>query len=148
MRCIAGADLRHLRRGSHGDRAFLPRVRGAGSTGTSTSRPPGAAPVRKTVTVIFADLAGSTTSRNRSTPRRRARSSADTTPAAADRERHRAGVTKYIGDGFMAVWGVPEIGPEDAAHAVDAAVELQERFVDLAAQVAETPGRNSLCASR
>ena len=49
-------------------------------------------------------------------------------------------MTKYIGDGFMAVWGVPEIGPEDAAHAVDAAVELQERFVDLAAQVAETHG--------
>ncbi len=38
----------------------------------------------------------------------------------------------------MAVWGVPEIGPTTLSHAVDAAVELQERFVDLAAQVAET----------
>ena len=53
-------------------------------------------------------------------------------------DRHRAGVTKYIGDGFMAVWGVPEVGADDAAHAVDAAVELQERFVDLAAHVAKT----------
>ena len=49
-------------------------------------------------------------------------------------------MTKYIGDGFMAVWGVPEIGPDDAVRAVDAAVELQERFVDLAAQVTETHG--------
>ena len=49
-------------------------------------------------------------------------------------------MTKYIGDGFMAVWGVPEIGPDDAAHAVDAAVELQERFVDFASQVTEAHG--------
>src|SRR4029079_9438658 len=40
----------------------------------------------------------------------------------------------------MAVWGVPEIGADDAANAVDAAVELQEHFVDLAARVAETHG--------
>ena len=49
-------------------------------------------------------------------------------------------MTKYIGDGFMAVWGVPEIGADDAGHAVDAAVELQERFVGLASRLAETHG--------
>lgn len=31
--------------------------------------------------------------------------------------------------------GVPEIGPDDAVHAVEAAVELQERFVGFAAQI-------------
>ncbi len=102
---------------------------------------PAAGPSRKMVTVMFADLAGSTSFEERV--------DAETAREVIGRyhgllrstaERHRAGVTKYIGDGFMAVWGVPEIGPDDAAHAVDAAVELQERFVDLAAQVAETHG--------
>jgi class 3 adenylate cyclase len=100
-----------------------------------------AGPVRKTVTVMFADLAGSTTFEERV--------DAETAREVIGRyhrllrsiaERHRAGVRKYIGDGFMAVWGVPEIGPDDAAHAVDAAVELQERFVDLAAQVTDLHG--------
>lgn len=100
---------------------------------------PTAGPARKTVTVMFADLAGSTTFEERV--------DAETAREVIGRyhellrstaQRHRAGVTKYIGDGFMAVWGVPEIGPEDALRAVDAAVELQDRFVDLAAQVADT----------
>ncbi|KUI40636.1 adenylate cyclase [Mycobacterium sp. GA-1199] len=102
---------------------------------------PVTAPVRKTVTVMFADLAGSTTFEERV--------DAETAREVIRRyhgllrstvERHRAGVTKYIGDGFMAVWGVPEIGADDAAHAVDTAVELQERFVELAAGVAEAHG--------
>ncbi len=100
---------------------------------------PAAAPVRKTVTVMFADLAGSTTFEEK-VDAETAREVIGEYHALlrSTAERHRAGVTKYIGDGFMAVWGVPEIGPDDAAHAVDAAVELQERFVGLAVQVAET----------
>lgn len=106
---------------------------------TPATELPIAGPARKTVTVMFADLAGSTTFEERV--------DAETAREVIGRyhellrstaQRHRAGVTKYIGDGFMAVWGVPEIGPEDALRAVDAAVELQDRFVDLAAQVAET----------
>lgn len=100
---------------------------------------PIAGPARKTVTVMFADLAGSTTFEERvdaETAREVIGHYHELLRSTA--QRHRAGVTKYIGDGFMAVWGVPEIGPEDALRAVDAAVELQDRFVDLAAQVAET----------
>ncbi|HTI78683.1 MAG TPA: AAA family ATPase, partial [Mycobacterium sp.] len=102
---------------------------------------PAAGPVRKTVTVMFADLAGSTSFEEKV--------DAETAREVIGRyhellrstaQRHRAGVTKYIGDGFMAVWGVPEIGADDAAHAVDAGVELQERFVDLAARVAQRHG--------
>jgi class 3 adenylate cyclase/ketosteroid isomerase-like protein/tetratricopeptide (TPR) repeat protein len=102
---------------------------------------PAAGPARKTVTVMFADLVGSTSFEEKV--------DAETAREVIGRyhallrstaEHHRAGVTKYIGDGFMAVWGVPEIGPDDAAHAVEAAVELQELFVDLAAQVSETHG--------
>ncbi|WP_082683082.1 nuclear transport factor 2 family protein [Mycobacterium sp. GA-1285] len=101
--------------------------------------PPTAGPARKTVTVMFADLAGSTTFEERvdaETAREVIGKYHDLLRSTA--QRHRAGVTKYIGDGFMAVWGVPEIGPEDALRAVDAAVELQDRFVGLAARVAET----------
>ena len=119
------------------------RACGAPLDGQAAQPPdvPAAGPVRKTVTVLFADLAGSTSFEERV--------DAETAREVIGRyhgllrktaHRHRAGVTKYIGDGFMAVWGVPEIGPDDAAHAVDAAVELQERFVDLATQVAETHG--------
>lgn len=100
---------------------------------------PSAGPARKTVTVMFADLAGSTTFEENvdaETAREVIGRYHELLRSTADR--HRAGMTKYIGDGFMAVWGVPEVGPDDAAHAVDAAAELQERFVDLAAQVAVT----------
>jgi class 3 adenylate cyclase len=100
-----------------------------------------AGPSRKTVTVMFADLAGSTTFEEQvdaETAREVMSRYHDLLRSTA--EHNRAGVTKYIGDGFMAVWGVPEIGPDDAGRAVDAAVELQERFVDFAARVSETQG--------
>ncbi|MBE1546487.1 class 3 adenylate cyclase [Mycobacterium sp. OAS707] len=100
-----------------------------------------AGPVRKTVTVMFADLAGSTGFEEQvdaETAREVIGRYHDLLRSTA--EHHRAGLTKYIGDGFMAVWGVPEIGPDDAARAVEAAVELQEHFVDLAAMVTEIHG--------
>lgn len=95
-------------------------------------------PTRKTVTVLFADLAGSTAFEevvDAETARTVVGQYHDLLRITVDS--HRAGVTKYIGDGFMAVWGVPEIGVDDAWNAVDAAVELQERFVGLATRVAE-----------
>ncbi|OYN82102.1 AAA family ATPase [Mycolicibacterium sphagni] len=98
-------------------------------------------PARKTVTVLFADLAGSTAFEelvDPETAREVIGQYHELLRSAA--QRHRAGVTKYIGDGFMAVWGVPEIGAGDAGHAVDAAVELQERFVGLASRLAEIHG--------
>src|SRR5690349_21013418 len=101
-------------------------------------RMPVAGPARKTVTVMFADLAGSTSFEERvdaETAREVIGGYHDLLRVVA--RHHRAGVTKYIGDGFMAVWGVPEIGPEDAVHAVNSAVELQERFVDLSTRVTE-----------
>lgn len=98
-------------------------------------------PVRKTVTVLFADLAGSTAFEERvdaETAREVMGRYHDLLRTTADR--HRAGVVKYIGDGFMALWGVPEVGPDDAARAVDGAVALQDGFVDLATHVHRTFG--------
>ncbi|HZN16578.1 MAG TPA: adenylate/guanylate cyclase domain-containing protein, partial [Acidimicrobiales bacterium] len=99
------------------------------------------AAARKTVTVLFADLAGSTSFEERvdaETARDVMGRYHDLLRSTVDR--HRVGVTKYIGDGFMAVWGVPEIGPDDAAHAVEAAVEMQAQFVDLAGRVGDAHG--------
>ncbi len=112
-----------------------------GGSLASPVQPAPAAPTRKTVTVLFADLAGSTTFEEKvDAETAREVLGRYHTLLARSAHRHRAGVTKYIGDGFMAVWGVPEISADDADHAVDAAVELQERFVDLAAEVANTYG--------
>ncbi len=97
--------------------------------------------MRKTVTVMFADLAGSTSFEEQvdsETAREVIGGYHELLRSTA--KRNRAGVTKYIGDGFMAAWGVPEMGPDDAGHAVDTAVELQERFVDLAAGISEAHG--------
>ncbi|WP_319433046.1 AAA family ATPase [Mycobacterium sp. RTGN5] len=93
------------------------------------------------MTVLFADLAGSTAFEelvDPETAREVIGQYHELLRSTA--QRHRAGVTKYIGDGFMAVWGVPEIGAGDAGHAVDAAVELQERFVGLASRLTEAHG--------
>ncbi len=113
--------------------------KGCGSPLDGEALPAAEGPTRKIVTVLFADLAGSTAFEEIV--------DAETAREVIGRyhellrstvERHRVGVTKYIGDGFMAVWGVPEIGADDAGRAVDAAVELQERFVGLARDVAES----------
>lgn len=104
--------------------------------------PPEQGPTRKTVTVLFADLAGSTTFEERVDAETAREVLGDYhTLLRRTADQYRAGVVKYIGDGFMAVWGVPEVGVDDAGHAVDAAVELQERFVDLAARVSERHGQ-------
>ena len=129
--------------GSCGARASA-SARFCRSCGSPLEPPAGSppdAPTRKTVTVLFADLAGSTAFEEQV--------DAETTREVIGRyhellrstaDHHRAGITKYIGDGFMAVWGVPEVGADDAGHAVEAAVELQQRFVGLAGQVSAAHG--------
>ncbi len=97
----------------------------------------GASATRRVVTVLFADLAGSTEFEERVDAETAREVISDyhglLRSVAAQ---YRAGMVKYIGDGFMAVWGVPRTRPDDADNAVEAAVELQRRFVELAEQVA------------
>ena len=50
------------------------------------------------------------------------------TPAIAA---HRSHVSKFIGDGLMALFGAPTATPEDARNAVQAAVAMQKRLVTL-----------------
>src|SRR5436305_13088490 len=88
--------------------------------------------VRKTVTIVFADLAGSTGLGERLDPE--ALRDVQTRYFEAMRaplERHGGTVEKYIGDAVMAVFGVPVLHEDDALRAVRAAVEMRDRVADL-----------------
>lgn len=97
--------------------------------------------VRKVLTVLFCDVVGST-------------SFAEQVDAEAARdvmaryhavskeviEAHDGSVAKFIGDGVMATFGLPEVADDDAERAVLAGLELQERFEPIRGHVAETYG--------
>ncbi len=89
--------------------------------------PPDDTAMRKTVTVVFTDLAGSTELGERLDPeslRQVVGRYFDTVRAVL--ERHGGTVEKFIGDAVMAVFGVPVVQEDDALRAVRAADELRE----------------------
>src|SRR3954466_15228404 len=99
----------------------------AGSRG-----PPSTAQVRKTVTIVFADLAGSTSVGERLDPealRDLQQRYFDAMRRAL--ERHGGTVEKYIGDAVMAVFGIPVLHEDDALRAVRAAVEMRDGMAAL-----------------
>ncbi len=92
--------------------------------------------VRKVVTILFADLSGSTALQERldaETTRRVMdqvhRLLADTVAAHAGR------VVKFTGDGLMAVFGIPVLHEDDALRAVRAGAAMQESFAALATEL-------------
>ena len=96
---------------------------------------PGAA-VRKTVTVVFTDLAGSTALGERLDPETlRSVMSRYFATAQAALERHGGTVEKFIGDAVMAVFGVPVVREDDATRAVRATVELRDALEGLNAEL-------------
>jgi class 3 adenylate cyclase len=83
------------------------------------------AEVRKTVTVLFADVVGSTSLGERTDPestRRMLSRYFDTMRRII--ERHGGTVEKFIGDAVMAVFGIPTLHEDDALRAVRAAREM------------------------
>ena len=88
--------------------------------------------VRKTVTVVFADLKGSTALGESIDPESlREVMSRYFTEMAAVLERHGGVVEKFIGDAIMAVFGLPRVHEDDALRAVRAAVEMQGALTGL-----------------
>ena len=88
--------------------------------------------VRKTVTVLFCDVTGSTSLGDERDPESVRRVMARYfEQARAAVERHGGTVEKFIGDAVMAVFGVPTLHEDDALRAVRAAAELRERLSDL-----------------
>jgi class 3 adenylate cyclase len=81
--------------------------------------------VRKTVTVVFSDVAGSTTLAEQLDPESLRRVMTRYFEVAQQvHERHGGVVEKFIGDAVMAVFGVPKAHEDDALRAVRAAAEL------------------------
>jgi class 3 adenylate cyclase/tetratricopeptide (TPR) repeat protein len=85
--------------------------------------------MRKTVTVVFSDVAGSTSLGDARDPESMRRvMSRYFDEARAVHERHGGTVEKFIGDAVMAVFGIPTLHEDDALRAVRAAAEMRLRL--------------------
>jgi class 3 adenylate cyclase/tetratricopeptide (TPR) repeat protein len=88
--------------------------------------------VRKTVTVVFSDVVGSTPLGERLDPETLRRlMSRYFERMKAVVERHGGVVEKFIGDAVMAVFGIPAVHEDDALRAVRAAAEMRDALADL-----------------
>jgi class 3 adenylate cyclase len=88
--------------------------------------------VRKTVTVLFCDVTGSTAMGEQTDPEAlRALLARYFERMTAIVESHGGTVEKFIGDAVMAVFGVPAAHEDDALRACRAAVEMREAFPQL-----------------
>jgi class 3 adenylate cyclase/tetratricopeptide (TPR) repeat protein len=84
---------------------------------------------RKTVTVVFTDVVGSTPLGERLDPEALRRVMSRYFQRMREIvERHGGTVEKFIGDAVMAVFGIPTIHEDDALRAVRAAVEMREEL--------------------
>ena len=97
---------------------------------------PSSGEARKTLTVVFCDVVGSTPLGERLDPEsvRRVMTTFFERMRAV-LERHGGSVEKYIGDAVMAVFGVPELHEDDALRAVRAASEMRDALVQLNAEL-------------
>ena len=95
-------------------------------------RPAGAGEQRKTVTVLFSDVTGSTALGEQLDPESlRGVMARYFELARRVVERHGGSVEKFIGDAVMAVFGVPVLHEDDALRAVRAAADLRAELVGL-----------------
>ena len=87
---------------------------------------------RKTVTVLFCDVVGSTALGESTDPEAlRALLAAVFRPDGGIVERHGGSVEKFIGDAVMAGFGVPVVHEDDALRACRAAVEMRDALPEL-----------------
>ena len=88
--------------------------------------------VRKTVTLLFCDITGSTSLGEQLDPESlRSLMSRFFEEMQGVLERHGGTVEKYIGDAVMAVFGIPAVHEDDALRAVRAAAEMRDALASL-----------------
>jgi len=91
---------------------------------------------RRTVTILFADVSGSTSLGEQLDPESmRALMGRYFTEMRTIIERHGGTVEKFIGDAVMAVFGIPILHEDDALRAVRAAADIGERLDALNAEL-------------
>src|SRR6266511_4995709 len=108
------------------------RFRLCGCCGSALKPAAAAQEVRKTVTVVFCDLKGSTALGERlDSEALREVMSRYFEEMSAALELHGGTIEKYIGDAIMAVFGLPVVHEDDALRAVRAAAEMKRRLAAL-----------------
>lgn len=111
------------------DAAFCDRCGTPVATEATASSPAGD---RKVVTILFADLSGSTSMQERLDAEATSRVMARVHEVLRGAIEHHSGtVVKFTGDGVMAVFGIPVLREDDAVRAVRAALTMQVEFADL-----------------
>jgi class 3 adenylate cyclase/tetratricopeptide (TPR) repeat protein len=101
----------------------------------------GVVEVRKTVTLLFCDVTGSTALGERLDPEAfRGVMSRYFAVARVAVQRHGGTVEKFVGDAVLAVFGIPEVREDDALRAVRAAAELRDCLADLSGELMGSMG--------
>ncbi|MEP6469812.1 MAG: adenylate/guanylate cyclase domain-containing protein [Chloroflexota bacterium] len=97
--------------------------------------------IRRTVTVLFADVTGSTALGEQLDPES-LRALMGRYFGAMKRivERHGGTVEKFIGDAVMAVFGIPTLHEDDALRAVRAAAEIRDSLAKLNEELQQSRG--------
>jgi class 3 adenylate cyclase len=109
--------------------------------GHPLERPAAREEERKLVTILFADLTGSTTLGEQLDPERLRVLLAEYFAAmAAVIDSWGGTVEKFIGDAVMAVFGIPVLHEDDAERALRAALEMQARLGAMNPELAERHG--------
>ena len=109
-----------------------PRFRLCGYCGTALAVAVPAQEIRKTVTIVFSDLKGSTDLGERlDSESLREVMNRYFAAMRAELEHHGGTIEKFIGDAIMAVFGLPTIHEDDALRAVRAAVGMRAALARL-----------------
>jgi class 3 adenylate cyclase/tetratricopeptide (TPR) repeat protein len=121
--------------------AFCSACGAALGNGARRAQPAKTGEERRVVTVLFADLSGSTTLGERLDPEDVRAVQGELFSLVDDEVQRHGGVTeKFAGDAVMAVFGVPQAHEDDAERAVRAGLAAQERFGELARRIGEDHG--------